>query len=49
MKGDRFGAFISSLVLLMVLVCSATVWAKAPCGLWSFSRAGDAPVRCINR
>ncbi|MEU9126565.1 hypothetical protein AB0D08_00355 [Kitasatospora sp. NPDC048540] len=46
---DRLSSLAAALLGLVLIVGSVWVWTSAPCGLWSYSKAGDMPARCINR
>ncbi|MCC2278873.1 hypothetical protein LKL35_26095 [Streptomyces sp. ET3-23] len=35
-------------VAAALLAASIWTWVAAPCGLWTFAKAGDVPARCIN-
>ncbi|WP_280676779.1 hypothetical protein [Kitasatospora sp. MAA19] len=40
-------AFAATVAVLALLMSSLWVWAEAPCSLWSWSRVGDMPTRCL--
>ncbi|MGW4158682.1 hypothetical protein [Streptomyces sp. NPDC004788] len=41
---------MSAVVLLVVgIIASFLIWTSAPCGLWTFSKVGDVPARCITK
>jgi hypothetical protein len=44
---DRLAALIGAVLVVTLIAGSVLIWTKAPCGLWSFSKAGDMPARCI--
>ncbi|MCR8576451.1 hypothetical protein [Streptomyces sp. Isolate_219] len=35
------------LALVLFIGGSAWVWTSAPCGLWTFAKAGEMPARCL--
>ncbi|MFJ8699431.1 hypothetical protein [Streptomyces ardesiacus] len=39
--------FLAVAVLIVVLALSQWAWFQAPCGLWKFAKAGEAPARCV--
>ncbi|WP_327377698.1 hypothetical protein OG393_29360 [Streptomyces sp. NBC_01216] len=39
---------LGALFLVLVVVSSFLIWAKAPCGLWTYAKAGDIPNRCAD-
>ncbi|MET8111163.1 hypothetical protein [Streptomyces prasinus] len=45
-KGEELAAVVA---LVTLLVASIWIWTSAPCGLWSWAKAGDVPARCINK
>ncbi|MCS0601083.1 hypothetical protein NX794_07540 [Streptomyces sp. LP11] len=49
MKPSRGENFAATLVLLIGVVASVWVWTSAPCGVWSFSKVGEMPARCLTK
>jgi hypothetical protein len=46
---DAVLALLGVLLVIAVIAIPALLWVKAPCELWTFSRAGDMPARCLVR
>ncbi|MGW1040058.1 hypothetical protein [Streptomyces sp. NPDC002547] len=46
---DRLVVAGSITFLLTLIAGSAWIWTSAPCGLWTFSKAGDMPARCLTK
>jgi hypothetical protein len=44
---DRVLSAFAALALAVFIVGSCLIWTKAPCGLWTFAKAGEMPARCI--
>ncbi|WP_371671209.1 hypothetical protein OG985_28475 [Streptomyces sp. NBC_00289] len=42
-----FGAVVAAAFIATLIAGAAWVWTSAPCGLWTFSKAGDMPARCL--
>lgn len=39
---------IAYIIAVIVMIGASTwTWTSAPCGLWTFSKVGDMPARCI--
>ncbi|MFE2102928.1 hypothetical protein [Streptomyces sp. NPDC059468] len=36
-----------ALLLVVVLGLAEWVWVSAPCGLWTYAKAGETPARCL--
>ncbi|MGW5773078.1 hypothetical protein ACWEVY_28495 [Streptomyces longwoodensis] len=35
------------LAVVLFLAFDLWVWTSAPCGLWTFAKAGETPARCL--
>lgn len=35
------------LVFAAFMVLGIWLWVEGPCWLWTFSKAGEAPIRCV--
>ncbi|AVE00414.1 hypothetical protein SEA_OZZYJ_33 [Streptomyces phage OzzyJ] len=46
---DRLTALAGVALIVTLIAGSIWVWTSAPCGLWTFSKAGDMPARCLNK
>jgi hypothetical protein len=38
---------LAAMVLVLVLGLSQYAWFQAPCGLWTYAKAGETPARCL--
>ncbi|MEU8133219.1 hypothetical protein [Streptodolium elevatio] len=41
--------FIAIVVVLATIASGLLIWTSAPCGLWSLSKVGDMPARCLSK
>lgn len=39
--------YLATAVLILALALGQYAWFQAPCGLWKFAKAGQAPARCV--
>ncbi|MFF9095660.1 hypothetical protein ACF1AX_21305 [Streptomyces sp. NPDC014802] len=43
----KAGDWAYVLAVITMLGASIWTWTSGPCGLWTFSKVGDMPARCI--
>jgi hypothetical protein len=40
-------AVAGALALVLFIGADVWVWTSAPCGLWTYAKAGETPARCL--
>ncbi|MFE9254018.1 hypothetical protein [Streptomyces sp. NPDC006879] len=45
-KGEEVAVIVT---LALGIIASIWLWTSAPCGLWTFSKVGDMPARCLTK
>ncbi|WP_436739909.1 hypothetical protein [Streptomyces sp. BBFR102] len=45
---DPLVDLLAAITMIVVIVGGAWIWTTAPCGLWTFSKVGEVPARCIS-
>lgn len=44
---DRPTTIVVLTLLALIISLSAWCWTSAPCGLWTYTKAGETPSRCL--